>query len=262
MDITGIVITFNEEDKIGACIESLWSVCNEVIIVDSVSEDRTVEIAEAAGAKVIIQPFLGYGPQKRLAVPKAKNNWILAVDADEHIEQDAVKAIKNIDFSVSENAYAFKLRNFVGTKWIKAAGFYPCYKIRLYNRKTAEFSRNVTHEGITAKKTKKLNAHITHKTYDSYEDWVEKINKLTSLDAISQKQLGNFSSPGKATRHAIAAFFQKMIIKGGMFQGNDGFLVSITSAFRIYLKYMKLYEIQNSEKRAKNLINSDSTEIQ
>ena len=248
MNITGIVITLNEQDKIHDCIQSLWRVCDEVIVVDSVSEDRTVEIAKAAGAKVVIQPFLGYGPQKRLAVPQAKNDWILAVDADEHLQTDAVEAIEKIDFSQDNIAYAFKLKNFVGRKWIKAAGFYPCYKTRLYNRKTSGFSENITHEGITAKKIIRLSGHLTHKTYDSYEDWVDKINKLTTLDALSQQKLGKVSTPGKATRHAIAAFFQKMIFKGGIFQGNDGFLVAITSAFRIYIKYMKLYEMQNASK--------------
>lgn len=246
MDITGIVITYNEEDKIGDCIESLWLVCNEVIVVDSESEDKTVEIAEAAGARVIIQPFLGDGPQKRLAVPEAKNDWILTLDADERLEKDAADAIAKIDFSTNNIAYAFKLRNFVGNKWIRAAGFYPDYKTRLYNRKSARFSKKFTHAKIHTKRKVKLNGHLTHKTYKDYSDWINKINKLTSADAISLSNLNRRATPGKATRHAIAAFLQKMIIKGGILQGNDGFLVALTSAFRIYMKYIKLYEMQSA----------------
>jgi glycosyltransferase involved in cell wall biosynthesis len=217
-----------------------------VIVVDSESEDKTVEIAEAAGARVIIQPFLGDGPQKRLAVPEAKNDWILTLDADERLEKDAADAIAQIDFSKTNIAYAFKLRNFVGKKWIRAAGFYPDYKTRLYNRTTAAFNTKKNHAGVTAQKIRKINGHLSHFTYKTYEDWVDQINRRTTRHAIEKHESKEISTPGKATRHAIAAFFQKTIIKGGILQGNDGFLVALTSAFRIYMKYIKLYEMQSA----------------
>ena len=125
MPITGIVITLNEAANIAACIRSLQRVCDEVIVVDSLSEDDTVAIAEAHGAHVIAQAYLGDGPQKAHGVPFARNDWILALDADERLADDAVVLIEGLALDDPSQAYAFRRKNYVGNHWIRAAGFYP-----------------------------------------------------------------------------------------------------------------------------------------
>jgi len=100
MAISGLVITFNEEKNIGKCIDALFKVCDEVIIVDSKSKDETVAIAESKGAKVISQAFLGDGPQRIVGLPYCKNNWILNLDADEFLDKDAIAFIEKGDFII------------------------------------------------------------------------------------------------------------------------------------------------------------------
>ena len=105
MAISGLVITFNEEKNIGKCIDALFKVCDEVIIVDSLSKDRTVEIALEKGAKVILQAFLGDGPQRTHGLPHCKNDWILNLDADESVTEDLKESILKVIHEPKADAY-------------------------------------------------------------------------------------------------------------------------------------------------------------
>ncbi len=117
MEISGLVITFNEEKNIGKCIEALFKVCDEVIIVDSLSKDRTVEIAKKKGAMVIEQSFLGDGPQRTCGLPYCKNDWILNLDADEFLDKDAEIFILNRKYlNGNYDAFSFRLKNFLADK--------------------------------------------------------------------------------------------------------------------------------------------------
>lgn len=250
MGITATIITLNEEKNIRDCIVSLQSVCDEIIVVDSISKDKTVEIAEELGAKVYIQKYLGDGPQKHFGVQYASNEWILSMDADERLEPDAIEAIKQLDLENSSyDAYAFRRRNYVGKHWIKAAGFYPDSVVRLYNRNRAAYSPKKGHSFVEAKSVQNITAHISHFTYENYTNWVERLNQLSSRDAWAmyenKKKVGEFSP----VLHAAVALIRKLILKGGIFQGRDGFTVAFTSVFRTYMKYLKLIELYENEKK-------------
>ena len=156
MPITGIVITLNEADNIAACIQSLQRVCDEIIVVDSLSQDDTVTIAEATGARVIRQAYLGDGPQKAHGVPFASHDWILALDADERLDDDAVALIRSLSLDDPECAYAFRRKNYVGRHWIRAAGFYPDSVVRLYNRTTAGYLPKKAHSSVEARRVESL----------------------------------------------------------------------------------------------------------
>lgn len=125
MEISGLVITYNEEKNIGKCIDALFRVCNEVIVVDSLSTDNTVKIAEEKGAKVVSQSFLGDGPQRIHGLPYCKNDWILNLDADEILADDAEKFILSGQYEKQNfDVYAFSLYNYMGCKLINFAGWY------------------------------------------------------------------------------------------------------------------------------------------
>ena len=131
-NITGTIITLNNEHLIEDCITSLKKICNEIIVVDSLSSDKTREIAKKLGAKVFEQEFLGDGPQKKIASTFASNDWIFSLDADERLEDDLINYINSIDIKKNTfDGYSFRRRNYCGTKWIKAAGFYPDRVTRL-----------------------------------------------------------------------------------------------------------------------------------
>lgn len=248
-NITGIIITLNEEKHIKACIESLNRVCNEIIVVDSLSKDSTVSIAESCGAKVIKQAYLGDGPQKAFGVPYASNDWIFSLDADERLDDDLVKALGRLDLSREDTAYAFKRKNYVGNHWIKAAGFYPDYVTRLYNRKKSGYLDKKAHSKVKAPKIKNVSAHIVHYTYEDYAHWMERLNWLSSRDAWAYYQKGKKPSALRPFFSATGAFIRKFLIKGGMFQGADGITVTLTTVMRAYMKYTKLNEMHEAAKK-------------
>ncbi|MFO7593036.1 MAG: glycosyltransferase family 2 protein [Pseudomonadota bacterium] len=245
MKITATIIALNEAENIIGCIDSAHRVCDEVlVVVDSKTTDETARLAEAAGARVFHQAYLGDGPQKAFAVPMASHDWILSIDADERLDEDAVQAIKALDLEKgSFDAYALRRKNYVGKHWIKAAGFYPDYVIRLYNRHTAGYVPKKGHAYVEADSVERLSAHLIHTTYNDYSHWIERINALSSRDAWAMYEKGK--RPGRAAPvvHAGVAFMRKYFIKGGIFQGLDGLTVTLTTVFRTYFKYLKLQEM-------------------
>ncbi len=254
-EITGIIITLNEEDNIGDCIDSLRKICSEIIVVDSLSKDNTVKIAESKGARVFLQEYLGDGPQKAFGVKYASNDWIFSLDADERIEEDLEEKILSMNLSDENIAYSFRRRNFVGSHWIRAAGFYPDYVTRLYNRKTSGYLDRKSHSKVDAPKIKKVKAHITHFTYRDYSHWMERLNWMSSRDAWAYYEKGKKPNKVRPVISATGAFLKKFIIKGGMFQGVDGITVTLTTIMRAYMKYTKLNEMyEKNDKRVKNKI--------
>ncbi|MEA3252515.1 MAG: glycosyltransferase family 2 protein [Pseudomonadota bacterium] len=248
MPITGIVITLNEAANIAACIRSLQRVCDEVIVVDSLSEDDTVAIAEAHGAHVIAQAYLGDGPQKAHGVPFARNDWILALDADERLADDAVALIEGLALDDPSQAYAFRRKNYVGNHWIRAAGFYPDSVTRLYNRTTAGYLPRKAHSSVEAPRVKLTQAHLDHFTYASLSHWIQRIDALSTRDAWAMKERGVTPSPLRPAVHALTATLRKLLFKGGLLQGADGMTVALTTAFHAYMKYAKLNELYENER--------------
>lgn len=246
--ITGTIITLNEARHITDCIKSLFMVCDEVIVVDSMSKDDTVELARQAGAKVYLQPYQGDGPQKIHTEQLATHDWVLNIDADERLDEDMVAYINNLDLlSGHYDGYAFRRKNFVGQHWIKAASFYPDYVVRLYNRTRTGYLPRKRHAYVDAKSVCKSRKHLLHYTYENYADWIKRINVLSDIDARFMYEEGIRVSRWKPVSRAFAAAVRKLIFKGGLFQGVDGFTVSLTTVFRTYMKYVKLQEIYDKQ---------------
>jgi glycosyltransferase involved in cell wall biosynthesis len=251
MKISATIIALNEAENIADCIASTQRVCDEVlVVVDTKTTDETARLAEEAGARVFHQDYLGDGPQKAFAVPQASHDWILSIDADERLDEDAVAAIKALTLDNSRyDAYALRRKNYVGKHWIKAAGFYPDYVIRLYDRRTAGYVPKKGHAYVDAERVKRLQVHLVHTTYNDYRHWIERINALSSRDAWAMYDKGK--RPGRAAPvvHALVAFVRKFFIKGGLFQGLDGLTVTLTTVFRTYFKYLKLLEMIEQKER-------------
>ncbi len=249
MKISATVITLNEEQYIEACVRSLQRVCDEVIVVDSGSEDATCEKAKSLGARVFVQEYLGDGPQKQYGVQFATHEWILSIDADERLDEDAVEAIRGLDLSRGDvDGYAFKRKNFAGRHWVRAAGFYPDTVVRLYHRSRAAYLPKKAHSSVAAERVQALHAHLIHFTYRDYAHWVERINALSSRDAWAMYERGVKPSPWAPALHAFAAVVRKYFLKGGIFQGLDGATVTMTTAFHAYMKYVKLIELHDEKK--------------
>lgn len=247
MNITGTIATLNSAKKIEPCLKSLTKVCNQIIIIDSLSIDNIYKIAEKYNAEILKQEYLGEGPQKNFVASKAKNKWILNLDDDEYLEEDTIHFIRNLDLDNynEHDSFSFRRRNYVGKKWIKAASFYPDYVTRLYNREKVNFCDKNWHAYVSSNNTRKVKFHIRHMTYSSFENWIEKINIHSSISAKTMHADGVKRSSIRPITHSIFAFFKKLILKRGMIS-SDGFLVTVTTMFNTYMKYIKLNELYDN----------------
>lgn len=243
MKISGTVITFNEEDHIEAVISSLQKVCDEVVVVDSLSTDRTAEIAESLGAKVIMQKYLGEGKQRNVTEEHSSNDWILALDADERLDDEMVETIKSLSFDDPKIGYEFNRKSYRGNHWMRGPGFYPDYLVRLYNKTEGGYEPRFGHAGVKTPAKRRVPGHITHYTYDDISDWIARMNQVTSLDAQGMFERGRPPSNIRPVLSAFNAGFKKFILKGGIFRGIDGWTITLTSVFRTYMKYLKLNEL-------------------
>ena len=232
MKISGTIITLNAEKYILRAVESLKLISNEVIVLDSESTDATREIAESAGAKVYIQSFLGDGPQKKEASKYASNDWVFSLDADECLDQDLIDHVNSMNHLDDRyDSFAFRRKNYCGDEWIKAAGFYPDYVTRLYDRRKVNYDPRLDHAAVQSKHTKKVKAHIIHNTYESMEEWIDKMNYRSILSAKQLFSNGVKPSNVRPVVRALWALFKKLIISGGIFQGKNGFRVAFSTMF-------------------------------
>ena len=247
MKITANIITLNEEKNISEVIKSVQSICDEVIIVDSLSSDRTCEIAESLGAKVIKQKYLGDGKQKAFVTSYAKYDWVLSIDADERLDTDAIEAIKKIDLDkTSYDGFSFARKTFVGKAYIKL--WYPDRVVRLYNRTKCGYTTAGGHARVDAKNVKDLDAHMLHYSYDNYAHMIKITHKFITRGARLAYEDGKRATKLDPFLHGAGALFKALILKGGIFHGIDGLNVAVISAFSSYMKYALILEMQENER--------------
>lgn len=246
LNISGIVTTLNEEHNIAETIKSLQQVCNEVIIVDSNSTDRTAEIAENMGAKVYFQDYLGDGIQKNVALKFVKNRWVLSIDADERLTPELVEAIKNIDFEQTPyDGFAVRRRNLIGSRWVKSCGWYPDYLVRLYRHDKLRFRDVKQHSSVPEINTAKLKADLLHYRYNNCGELFSKPARNYSTRGakilyLQGKRAGAFTP----FFHGAAAFISNYFFRGGILGGVDGFTLALALSCNSYMKYAKLREYQ------------------
>jgi len=247
-NITGTIITFNEEKHIEAVIDSLLRVCNEIVVVDSFSTDNTVALAKAKGAKIVEHAFLGDGPQRILAEPLCSNKWILSLDADERLEDDAVEAINALRLEESSyEAFSFRRNTYIGKKFIRQ--WYPDKVVRLYNRDKCTFPNSREHGGdADTENFQELNAHLTHYSFPDFATLVRKADRFAVNLAEIRYAEGKRAVWYDPFVHGVGAFIKGMIMKGGILGGVQEWHVAFASAYNSYMKYVIMLELQESEK--------------
>jgi len=252
--ISATIITYNEEINLERCLRSLDFV-DEIIVVDSGSRDKTVEIAKQFTDKVYYNKFEGYGNQKNFAATLAKNDIILSIDADEEVSHDLKDfLIKNFDEIISEYcAIAVPRRTFYLGKFIKNSGWYPDYKIRIYNKRLCKWDEKLVHETlICGCKVFYIpkNNDLNHYSYRDISDHINKMNKYTTMMAIEKSKLSNgqiiFSLIVKPPLKFVKMFFLKL----GIFEGYRGLIIGTLGSLYEALKYIKAFEHKN--KRGEN----------
>ena len=249
MHISGLVITYNEEKNIAKSIDALFRICNEVIIIDSYSTDTTAQIAKDKGATVILQHFLGDGLQRSFGIPFCNNDWILNLDADEFLDQDSMDYISRGLFETEDyDAYNIRVKNFFQNKFVDFAGWYPDYKIRFFNKKTAKPSNDKIHQKIIASNPKKLNTHILHYGSHSFLQIISKKNQYAKWSADQLYDSGKKVSSFKPIINGLVAFIRCYFLKKGIIRGIDGLTFSLTQGYFSYMKYANLIQIHKEKK--------------
>ncbi|MDY0121035.1 MAG: glycosyltransferase family 2 protein [Sulfurimonas sp.] len=248
MKITANIITLNEENNIKEVIENARKVCDEIIIVDSLSTDRTCDIAESLGATVIKQPYLGDGPQKAFVAQYAKNDWILSLDADERLDQDAIEKIQLLDLeNTLYDAFSFARKTYIGNNLIKL--WYPDRVTRLYNKHKCGYSSKKGHAKVETSNVAHLKAHIIHYSYTDYIHVVETTKKFIERGALLALEEGKTARVYDPILHGCAALFKALILKKGVLHGINGWNVAVISAFSSYMKYAVMLDVQKKLKK-------------
>jgi glycosyltransferase involved in cell wall biosynthesis len=278
VQLSVVIITYNEEANLGGTLASVAPLVRdgqgEIIVVDSGSTDRTVEIARQHGAKVFIEPWKGFAAQKNSALEKASGGWILSLDADEELEPKLVQEIdeicgQTIDDATSQKAagewcltmktgaatsepvaFWVSRRNFFLGRWIKHGGFWPDPKLRLFRRGAAQFENCAVHEDArTRGQTATLYAgYILHHSYPTLSDYIEHMNRYSSLGAEMAGPRG-FSLVNIVLR-PLATFVYNYFFRLGFLDGREGLLLHLYHAVYVSWKYAKAWKLKKSNQES------------
>ncbi|TGV02990.1 glycosyltransferase family 2 protein [Flavivirga rizhaonensis] len=247
--ISGVIITFNEEEHLEKCLKSLVGVVDEIVVVDSFSTDKTPEICEAYNVNFIQNKFDGYIEQKNYALSHAKYDYILSLDGDEALSDTLKKSILKVKEHWSfDGYYCNRLNNYCG-QWIKHSDWYPDKKLRLFKKGNGEWKGINPHDRYTLKKglkAGKLKGDLLHWIYRDYKEHNLKVENFSSIAAQAYYDLGKKSSLWKILFNPTWAFFKAYFLRLGFLDGLNGFIICVQTFNVTFLKYIKLYRLQKN----------------
>ena len=251
MKISVVVITYNEEKRLGPALKSVEGLADEIVVVDSYSTDETIKLSKGFTDKVFRRRWTNYADQKNYANGKATHPWILSLDADERLSprlRDEIAALKGDE----PEAAAFsmpRLTRYLG-RWVRHSGWYPDRKIRLFRRDRARWEGDYVHEKLVVEgDVRRLRGDLHHFTYRDIRDHLRRINTFSSLGA--QKL---YAARKKCRWHHLVMlpglrFFRSYILKAGFRDGYAGFVIAVLHGYAIFVRYAKLREIWKKGER-------------
>jgi glycosyltransferase involved in cell wall biosynthesis len=242
------IITKNEAADIGAALQSVaWA--DEIVVVDSHSEDDTVAIARGCTDRVIVRDWSGYIDQKNYAASVATHDWILSVDADERVTPALAAEIQTL-MAPGPSAAAFRIPRVTWHlgRWIRTTDWYPDYQLRLYDRRAAEWTGRYVHEAVTVRGvTGQLRGELQHYAYRDIADHLETIDRYTTLAARQMHEAGRRAGLLQIVGHPPLAFLRNYVAHGGIRDGVPGLIISALNAYYVGLKFAKVWELQHVE---------------
>ncbi|MBI4776427.1 MAG: glycosyltransferase family 2 protein [Deltaproteobacteria bacterium] len=242
-DVSVIIITHDEERNIADCLDSVkWA--GEVLVVDSHSADRTLELCRQRGAKVYVETWKGYAAQKNSALDKAEKTWVLSLDADERVTPELVEEIREVlHRSNSMDGYSIPRKNHFAGHWIRHGGWYPDRTLRFFRRNRGRFEERAVHEKVVIQgKTSDLQNPILHYTYRDISDFLRRSDRYSSLSA-REYATRRITGPLRMLGHAMYTFLDMYVFKLGFLDGYYGFLLACLYSHYTFAKYAKLKEL-------------------
>ena len=280
MQLSVVIITFNEEANIGRTLESVQPLVSdgkgEIVVVDSGSTDRTVEIATSHGAKVFVEAWKGYAAQKNSALEKASGDWVLSLDADETVDSELIRELTacaddsppipksahewcltmrntgNLD-TVKGAPIGFLIRrkNFFLGRWVQHGGFWPDPKLRLFHSGVGRFEERAVHEDLRVEGRTKLipSGSLLHHSYPTLSDYIDHMNRYSSLGAEMVVATGKlrFSFINIVLR-PLFTFIYNYFFRLGFLDGREGLLLHLYHAIYVSWKYAKAWELSRDGK--------------
>jgi len=245
--ISAIVITRNEEKHIGDCLQSL-SFADEIVLVDSNSEDQTIPIARKYTQKIFNVEWKGFGETKQFALENASHDWILWIDADERISTELASEIKfTLENDPPFSGYRMPRKAFFLGRWMRHGGWYPGYVVRLFRRDKGRFDSASVHERLHVDGSiGTLHAPILHYTDDSIHHYYEKFNRYTTLAAEELIKHGKHYSLLDLLFRPVFMFLKMYLFKAGFLDGVEGFQLAVFSSNYVFTKYAKLRELSQA----------------
>ena len=237
--LSAILIAKNASKTISETLASL-DFCDAIIVLDSGSQDDTVAIARAFGAKVVETDWLGYGIQKQRALSFVETTWALSIDCDEVVSQALKDEILLTLKHPCYNVYRMPRLNHLCRRPVRCAGWYPDYVDRLLRVGEAQFSDSLVHESLVFScSCGSFRSPLLHYSYDDLDSAIDKLNRYSSLAAMSLKSRGRRVGRLTPPLRMCYRFFHAYVLRGGCFGGLDGFSASLLQAVEVYFKYCK-----------------------
>ena len=242
--LSAVIITHNAKDTIGNCIDALLKVTNDIVVVDSGSNDGTKEICLSKPVRYFEKAWEGYSANKNFGNSKAENDYILSIDSDEILSDELIESI-NSEFQKQTIADAYKIRFLTrfSDKWIKYGSWNPEWHVRIFNKQKIQWQLLDVHETLNCNPShdiRPLKGLVLHYSYSSLESHLKKIESYTTLFAERGFKAGKKANSLKAYSSATFTFISSYLLKLGFLDGYYGFVVAKNNSWYSYLKYKKL----------------------
>jgi glycosyltransferase involved in cell wall biosynthesis len=250
VEISAAIITYNEEHNIGRCLQSLHAVADEIVVVDSFSNDGTQEVCQSRGVRFIQNPFEGHIEQKNYAVACASFDHILSLDADEALSDGLSRSILAAKQSWDCDGYLFnRLTNYCG-KWIRHCGWYPDQKLRLWDRRRGRWGGVNPHDHVSmdnASRIGYLSGDLLHYSYPTIDEHLAQIHHFSSIAARAAFDRGRRANLLRdICLNPALTFLKKYFLKLGILDGYEGWAIAVHTAYGKFLKYAKLRELERN----------------
>jgi (heptosyl)LPS beta-1,4-glucosyltransferase len=241
------VITYNEAADIGAALASV-AFADEIIVVDSRSTDDTVAIARQHTDRVVVREWAGYADQKNYAASLATHDWILSLDADERVTPPLAGEIRaTMDGDPRTVAFRIPRVTWHLGRWIRTTDWYPDYQLRLYDRRSAQWTGRYVHESMTVRgETARLRGELQHYAYRDIADHLETMDRYTTYAARQMHEAGRRAGLLQIAGHPPLAFLRNYVARGGIRDGAAGLIISAMNAYYVFLKFAKLWELERT----------------